>query len=99
MDQPLIRHEGPVPTPLEAAQMLLSEMETGILATVYVKSWKTVWLTTILMMIIRCYSDSCDARFQALKGGFETDQEIRIFEEVMPLLGFKVDYIRREFPD
>merc|ERR1712176_1179479 len=73
-----------------------ANFETGILATVFVQSWKTVWAKSFIFAIVEAYIDSSMLRVFAVKGGVETDMEIRLIEEVMPLLGFEVVTFRNE---
>jgi len=69
---------------------VIDEFETIVLATIYCNGWKIGWLRSFLMLILGSYTRCSDLHLKAVKGGPETDMEIRTIEELMWLLGFTV---------
>lgn len=70
--------------------------ETIVLATVYCPAWKVRWLKSIVTLVcgeLRNCSYFC---MLAIKRGHEIDMEVRLIEELMFLLGGKVDCFRQD---
>lgn len=89
-EMPLLEHEGPDPDPVEAALTCKAEIQTLVLATVYCPSWRISWIQNFLMTVIASCASVSLLTMQAVKGGPNTDCEIRFVEEAMRLLGFDI---------
>ena len=81
-------HNGEKPTAVQCAKEQKASLETLVLATVYCPAWRIAWIQSFLMLIIKNYANTRLLILQAVKGGSNTDCEIRFVEEAMRLLGF-----------
>lgn len=77
-------------TAVECAESTRAEFETIVAATICCPSWKTAWLNSLINLVTDSYQTCSLLIMEAIKGGVETDMEIRAIEEVMWLLGFTV---------
>ena len=68
------------------------------LATVYCPAWKVCWMRHAIHLIISHYATCGILCLHAVKGGPNTNMEVRFIEEIMPLLGFKTCEFRSDFP-
>ena len=63
------KHEGPVPTAVECVKNIVDNVNTSILATVFVKGWKLIWLVGVTMLILTSYSSCRTLSLHAIQGG------------------------------
>jgi hypothetical protein len=94
--QPAVEDESQEFTPHEVLLATKASFETIVLATIFCPGWKNSWFKSFLGLIFASYRSCCMFWMYAIKGGPETDMEIRAIEEVMWLLGFSVHKFRVE---
>ena len=91
MDGPVEEHEGAKPTPTEAADDMLSNLITKVLATVRCGGWKADWCEGFMTMLLKTFSCCSNVRCCAVKGGPATDAEILMALDMLAQLGFECD--------
>ena len=68
-DRPVNEHTGSKPTPVECVREIMANVNTAVLATVFVSGWKLYWLSSITMMVLNSYSTCSYLFLHAISGG------------------------------
>ena len=71
---------------------------TGVLATVHCPAWKVCWMRQVIHTLLDHHAIAGILCLHAVKGGPNTDMEVRVLEEALPLLGFTTREFRTEWP-
>ena len=69
-------------TPEQTVLAHKASLGTGVLATVYCPAWKVCWMQHTLHMVLSSYAACSFLCLHAVRGGPNTDMEIRFLEEV-----------------
>lgn len=75
-------------SPEELAQNTKAHVATLVLATVYCPAWRLSWITGFMMLVLTHFRCCSILQLLSVKGGPNTDCEIRFVEEAMRLMGF-----------
>jgi hypothetical protein len=92
-----VSSRGPKLTATEAAQDLLQNLRTHVLATVYCPSWAHSWASMLLDRVVSAAPDSWVLNLVAIKGGAASDEECAFVFVILEELGFTKMFSNEEY--
>eukprot|EP00928_Gymnodinium_smaydae_P042962 TRINITY_DN2888_c0_g1_i1.p1 TRINITY_DN2888_c0_g1~~TRINITY_DN2888_c0_g1_i1.p1 ORF type:complete len:753 (+),score=93.92 TRINITY_DN2888_c0_g1_i1:124-2382(+) len=90
-------HEGPQPTPKQAALALKRGVNTLVLAGGECGMKNLQWCQSFLISVLQGYPTTALYIMQAVRGGPDELCQIRFIEETMNLMGFQSDVLRKDY--